>query len=325
MEIVLNRRGGVPLKDQLSAQIEMKILAGDLAPGQRLPSVRALARRLGVHANTVSAAYQDREAGGQIERRPGSGVYVRRTGPTAPGEVEGLDEKVRLALESAAGGAFTGSELREAVRRWLERATPRRVLVVDTQRATAEVLVHEIRQAIALPVSSCGLDELVRKPSLLAGALGVTLPYHVDRVRRVVPDAALQVVTIEPSPGTRRAVLDLPNGAIVLIVSHAEAVLPFAVKLVTSLRGSEALIEAHALGSRRWRRLVPAADVVFVDALSARALAAAGARRLTEFRLVTPQAAQRLREALGAAPPAAAARPVPSRSPSRAARAPRRR
>jgi len=126
MDIVLNRRGSVPLKDQLSAQIEMKILAGDLAPGQKLPSVRALARRLGVHPNTVSAAYQDREAGGQIERRPGSGVYVRRTGPTAPGEVVGLDDKVRLALEGVARDGFSGGLLRDAVERGSSARRPAR-------------------------------------------------------------------------------------------------------------------------------------------------------------------------------------------------------
>lgn len=320
MDIVLNRRGSVPLKDQLSAQIEMKILAGDLAPGQKLPSVRALARRLGVHANTVSAAYQDREAGGQIERRPGSGVYVRRTGPTRPGEVAGLDEKVRLALEEAAGAGFSGADLRDAVRRWLERATPRRVVVVDTERGTAELLVHEIRQVVDLPVSSCALSDLVGKPSLLAGAVGVTLPYHVDRVRKVVPDSPLQVITIEPSAQTRRAVLDLPPGAIVLIVSHAKAVLPFAAKLVTSLRGDEVLIEAHPLGSRKWRRLVSAADAVFVDALSRQPLLEAAARRVQEFRLVTPSAADRLLQALGVVLPSS---PPPARASTRRVSPPR--
>ena len=59
MDIFVNRRGGVPVRDQLVTQLELKILGGDLARGQRLPSVRALARRLKVHHNTVSAAYQD--------------------------------------------------------------------------------------------------------------------------------------------------------------------------------------------------------------------------------------------------------------------------
>jgi len=38
MDIVLNRRGGVPLHDQLLAQLELKILSGGIVPGQRLMS-----------------------------------------------------------------------------------------------------------------------------------------------------------------------------------------------------------------------------------------------------------------------------------------------
>jgi len=173
--------------------------------------------------------------------------------------------------------------------------------VVDTRLGTAELLVHEIRQSIELPVSSCGLEELARQPGLLAGAVGVTLPYHLDRVRLVVPDASLQIVTIEPSHDERRAIREVPVGAIVLLVSHSEAVLPFAAKFVTSLRGHEVLVEAHALASRKWRRLVRAADVVFADALSGEAVRRAGAKRVREFRLVTKQAVDRLRQALGVA------------------------
>src|SRR3954471_21578150 len=76
MDIVLNRRAGVSVRDQLVAQIEMNILGGALGPGQRMPSVRALARRLSVHPNTVSAAYQELQDAGYVERRQGSGVFL---------------------------------------------------------------------------------------------------------------------------------------------------------------------------------------------------------------------------------------------------------
>ena len=98
MDIVLNRRGGVPVRDQLVTQLELKILGGELAQGQRLPSVRALARRLKVHHNTVSAAYQDLEAAGHVELQRGSGVFVRGGGPRILTEARGLDEMIRLAL-----------------------------------------------------------------------------------------------------------------------------------------------------------------------------------------------------------------------------------
>src|ERR671916_570548 len=96
MDIVLNRRGGVPVREQIVTQLEMKILEGSLAEGQRLPSVRALSRRLDVHHNTVSAAYQDLEASGHVELHRGSGVFVRRAGVKTLADARGLDEIIRL-------------------------------------------------------------------------------------------------------------------------------------------------------------------------------------------------------------------------------------
>ena len=54
----------------------------ELAPsaglaGPRLPT-RELARRLGLHANTVSAVYRELEQTGWVESRHGSGVYFRQ-------------------------------------------------------------------------------------------------------------------------------------------------------------------------------------------------------------------------------------------------------
>ena len=77
MDFLLNRRSGVPLHDQLLAQLEIRILAGGITPGQRLPSVRVLARKLGLHANTVSGAYRELEKAGHVELRRGAGVFVR--------------------------------------------------------------------------------------------------------------------------------------------------------------------------------------------------------------------------------------------------------
>ena len=55
----LSRGTSIPIREQLSAQLILGVLSGRLAPGERLPSVRELARRLNVHANTISATYQD--------------------------------------------------------------------------------------------------------------------------------------------------------------------------------------------------------------------------------------------------------------------------
>ncbi|HEX9204259.1 MAG TPA: GntR family transcriptional regulator [Vicinamibacteria bacterium] len=304
MDIVLNRRGGVPVRDQLVAQLELKILGGSFVPGERLPSVRALARRLDVHANTVSAAYRDLESAGHVELRRGAGVFVRRGAPTALPEARGLDEMIRLALSAAFRKGHSGVEIKAAVERWLKAAPPERVVVVDPSPEMAELVAHEVRSVLPIPVAGCGLLDLAREPGLLSGALALTLPYHASAVTRHVAGAAVDVIHLEFPQKDREAVLDLPPGSTILVVSHSPTVLPFASVLLRTLRGDEVLVEARlARNPKEWRRLVPAADLVFADALAVEAVKKARPRRLREFRVLTQPALGRLRGVLSVVVP----------------------
>lgn len=315
MDIFVNRRGGVPVRDQLVTQLELKILGGELARGQRLPSVRALARRLKVHHNTVSAAYQDLEAAGHVDLRRGSGVFVRSGGPRALADADGLDEMIRLALHSAFAKGFTGTEIRAAIERWLAAAPPDRVVVIDPVPEMAQIIVHEVRAALGTAASGATFEDVARDPGLLSGALAVVLPYHEARVSAMAPSAALEVVHLELAAGDRDAIQALPAGSIVLVVSHAATVLPFAATFLRSLRGDEIHVEVRLLSAtREWRRLAAAADLVLADVLAAGPVRAARPRRLREVRMLSPAALDRLREALTVVvprgrPPARRSRP----------------
>ena len=299
MDIVLNRRGGVPVRDQLVAQLELKILGGELPLGHRLPSVRALARRLKVHHNTVSAAYQALEDSGHVELRRGAGVFVRRSGPTALADAGGLDEMIRIALQTAFSKGYHGPEIRAAVERWLTGKPPDRIVVVDPAREMGELLVHEIQTSVGVPATSCTPGDVARDPALLSGALALMLPYHVETVRRLAPGAALEVLTLEVGEEDRAAIAALPVGSIVLIVSRSPTVLPFASVLMRSLRGDEILVEPRLFSATtEWRRLVKHADMVFADSLSADDVRRAGARKLRQFRVVTDAAVARMKQAL---------------------------
>jgi DNA-binding transcriptional regulator YhcF (GntR family) len=310
VEIILNRRGGVPVRDQLVTQLELRILDGTIAHGQRLPSVRALARRLQVHHNTVSAAYQDLEASGHVELRRGAGVFVRGPAPATLVEAAGLDEMLRVALHAAFRKGFTGRQIRATVERWLAAAPPERVLVVDPTAQMAELLMHEVRDTVRVPAAFCTPDDLARDPGLLTGALTLVLPYHEEKVRQIAPGAALEVLTLAVHAEDRQAVLALPPGSIVLVVSHSPSLLPFASVFLSSLRGDDLVVETRLLsGGREWRRLVKAADLVLADALSADTVRKAGARRLREVRVVSDKALERLREALTIIAPVVEVRP----------------
>jgi DNA-binding transcriptional regulator YhcF (GntR family) len=69
MEIKLTKNSDIPPRKQLAEQIVFLITTGKLRPSERLPSVRALARRLGIHRNTVSEAYQDLVRRGWVRGR----------------------------------------------------------------------------------------------------------------------------------------------------------------------------------------------------------------------------------------------------------------
>ena len=309
MEIILNRRGGVPVRDQLVTQLELRILDGTIAHGQRLPSVRALARRLKIHHNTVSAAYQDLAASGHVQLRRGAGVFVKGKGPMTLGEAGGLDEMLRLALHAAFRKGFTGREIRAAVERWLAAAPPDRVVIVDPTVEMAELLMHEVRTTVRVPAAFCTPDDIKRDAALLSGALTLVLPYHEEKIRLVAPGVALEVLTLAVHDEDRQAVLALPAGSIVLVVSYSPSVLPFASIFLRSLRGDDLVVEARLLtATREWRRLVRVADLVLADALSVETVRKAGARRLREIRVISESALERLREALTIIAPVVEAR-----------------
>lgn len=76
MQINLNRGGPQPLYTQLALDIQRRIRSGALPPGARLPTVRELARQLGVTRLTVHTAYSELQAGGWVEATVGRGTFV---------------------------------------------------------------------------------------------------------------------------------------------------------------------------------------------------------------------------------------------------------
>ena len=104
MLLKLDFGSDVPIYMQIRNQIVLAAAGGELAPGQRLPTVRALAEECGVNMMTVSRAYQLLRQEGVIvtDRRSGAAVAPRQgqTGPR-PETVEGL--RLRLGELRLAG------------------------------------------------------------------------------------------------------------------------------------------------------------------------------------------------------------------------------
>ena len=76
MEIVLSNSSDKPIYEQIAAQIRDAVAAGELAAGEQLPSIRALAAQLRISAITTKRAYQDLEEQGYVTTVPGKGCFV---------------------------------------------------------------------------------------------------------------------------------------------------------------------------------------------------------------------------------------------------------
>ena len=108
MDIIISTSSGRPIYEQITDQIKSAIVTGQLAEGEQLPSIRALANSLRVSAITTKRAYL-------IETVQGKGTYV--AGGNAElireeqmREVEGLLAK---AVERGRGVGLTDDELSE--------------------------------------------------------------------------------------------------------------------------------------------------------------------------------------------------------------------
>ena len=67
----------LPIYQQLADQLAARLLDGDPAEGEALPSVRTLASRYLINPLTVSRALQALGDEGLVETRRGLGIYVR--------------------------------------------------------------------------------------------------------------------------------------------------------------------------------------------------------------------------------------------------------
>lgn len=74
--LVLNHTSAQPLYAQLYDGIRRMILSQQLMPGTRLPSIRVLAKELGISRNTVLNAFDQLIAEGYLEAKQGSGTYI---------------------------------------------------------------------------------------------------------------------------------------------------------------------------------------------------------------------------------------------------------
>lgn len=72
----LNHRDGRPIYEQVRDGLRRLIITGAIPPGDKLPSVRALAGQLAINPNTIQRSYESLEMEGYAYSVPGKGSFA---------------------------------------------------------------------------------------------------------------------------------------------------------------------------------------------------------------------------------------------------------
>ena len=115
MDIILSNSSDEPIYQQIISQIKSHIMSGELASGDALPSMRALAQQLRISVITTQRAYEELERDGFIENFTGRGCFVKsqNTDFLREESVRQTEELLAKACEKAKLCGLTLEEMKE--------------------------------------------------------------------------------------------------------------------------------------------------------------------------------------------------------------------
>ena len=118
--ITVDYRSRKQLYEQIIDSVRQSILSGAIAPGEKLPSVRNLAKELGVNPNTIQKAYTILESEGVILTLPGRGsVVLSETEDLRQKQLAKMEEKLSvIAAEAHSTGVAEEEFITAAQRAW---------------------------------------------------------------------------------------------------------------------------------------------------------------------------------------------------------------
>lgn len=268
----LSREKGIAIREQLSAQLLLGILSRSLAPGERLPSVRELARRLKVHPNTVSAAYQDLAARGWLDSRRGSGMFVTEAKISEP--EGGIDGFARAWVEEGKGRGFTIDALESALARVRQEIQPdgraSKFLVVHADRPLADILATEIAEAVGCPVPFAGLEDAAAllTPETFVLVTAAVAPQVLQALKpphhRIISLNSIEKVIAGRTPPS--------STPLIAIVSRSESVLQWTSTILPALGLPLTNLLLRNPANRGWQDGLAVCDVVVADVKAGREL-----------------------------------------------------
>ena len=267
----------VSLRAQIVTQIRLGILSGELAPAERLPSVREIARRFQIHPNTVSAAYRQLEQETWVVLRRGSGVYVRDCGETGPqsdpdgGGNRVLDQSISGLLRTADAMGVSVHDLRQRFLAALERGVAKQLLLIEPDSDLRDIVLLEIRTALNVSVRACGIVDVAQElQASNSEAILLVLPSKAQAVRSSLKASqALCVLQISPVASTLMNHLPASREGLIGIASHWPRFLELAKTMLVAAGFPADAIVVRDAGELGWYAGLDQVSAIICDSVTA--------------------------------------------------------
>ncbi len=122
MKVIISNQSELPIYAQIREQLKEQILNGRIPEGSTLPSIRQLAKEVGVSVITTTRAYNELEAEGFIASMQGRGSVVLPTDNKLLREqcLLRIEEGLTTAIETAKTMGMPREELLEIFKNLLE-------------------------------------------------------------------------------------------------------------------------------------------------------------------------------------------------------------
>jgi len=262
MKLWLAKNSEIPIKLQITTQVRIAVAAGDLKAGDRLPSTREIARRFSVHPNTVSAAYRELAAAGDVVKRDGSGVFVAESKDR--GDV--LDRLIESVLMSAKAYGYSRQEVVGRIVLRSASDSTAGFALFEPNPDLAQIVLHEVSAATHLPVSVVDAEAL--SAAVERGLQLIALADEKPKIAEIVSDGSICTFLSVNSVALSMAGQIRPNREdIVAIVSAWDDFLTFArLFLIAAKVDADSIVIVSTKGNG-WESKLRAASMIICDSV----------------------------------------------------------
>lgn len=318
MDVSVQKGTSISIHEQLVTQISMQVASGLLSPGTKLPSIRALSKKLGIHHNTCLSAYRELETIGLIDIRHGSGARVatmdpdRLTGASLRDHaIADLNQLAEFFVQQVARQDFNWEDALQALEQAHENQNEqfRQPLVfVDIHADILPVFQTELQQALNRPVKAVLLGKL--DPVKERDSHFVVSRYHYQALREKLRNGSAEpglndditgritVVDVGSVPHELELIRQLPVDALVAVISRSTIILHQAEAVIKALRGEEVYIRTMLAGHEslgELQRVIKRAHTTFADWLCAGELKGIGTKSVHPIRTIPQRELDKLK------------------------------